>query len=188
MLSQSVPVRLDIWGEPIERGDAVGPNIVSPFYASNASGDPVKQEIARLRVPLSMPQRSLTVDGEKVQLSPQQYADYVRLSGQAAKSWLDSYTRSDEWRSMTDDQRRDAVTDGFKDFRDAARDELKARYPELRGSLEEAALPPPNFTPAQPVSNGIPPLPPGFKIINAPRAPQAALLPKRRGQGMFAGR
>ena len=186
VLSQSVPARLNVWGEPIANGDAVGPDIVSPFYASRASNDPVKQEMARIRAPLSMPQRSLTVNGKKVELTPEQFADYVHLSGSAAKTWLDSYIKSDEWRAMSDDERRDAVKDGFKDFRDAARDELKRHYPELQGSVGEAPpVPPPSAAPAA----GLPPLPPGF-TLQAPVAPAAPprvpVPPKQRG--MFAAR
>lgn len=147
VLSESIPARLNIWGEPIERGDAVGPDFFSPFNGTKETSDPTKREIARIGAPLAMPGRSLMVAGQRVQLDPDQYADYVELTGKAAKAYLDQFVRSPEWQAMTDDERREEVKEAFEEFRGAARDELKLRYPELAGGKA-------------------PPLPPGFELAS----------------------
>ena len=134
VLSESVPARLNVWGEPIERGDSIGPDIASPFYAKKRTGDPVKREMARLQAPVALPQRSIMADGVRVQLSPEQYRAYVELSGKAAKSYFDLYITTPIWRNMTDDERREEVKEVLQEFRATAREELKARYPELRGA------------------------------------------------------
>lgn len=161
-----VSVRRDIWGEPIERGNAVGPDIVSPFYATKASSDPVKVEVARLRAPLSMPERSIMVQGKRVPLTAQQYDDLVQMTGHAAKAYLDGYIRSKEWRAMTDDERRDSVQDAFKEFRATARDELRQRYP----SLAINSPPSPQTKPVGGHRRGgpLPPPPSGFVRVGQP--------------------
>jgi hypothetical protein len=88
VLSQSVPVRRNVWGDAVTNGDAIGPDIISPFYSTQMSRDPVNVEIARLRAPLSMPQRSITVEGQKVPLDAKQYDELVQLSGRPAKQYL----------------------------------------------------------------------------------------------------
>lgn len=156
VVSKSVPVRRNVWGDPIKAGDSVGPNIVSPFYASAVSKDPLNREIARLQAPLSMPQRSVMVAGKRVPLTPSQYDEYVQLSGKAAKSYLEQFITTPEWKAMTDDERRDEVKGALEDFRGAARDELRTNYPELNGDGG-----------ASPQAGGdaaLPPLPPGFQL------------------------
>jgi hypothetical protein len=153
VVSQSVPVRRNVWGEPVKSGDAVGPDILSPFYASAINPSPLNQEIARLRAPLSMPQRSIRVGGKKVSLSPQLYDEFVQISGQPAKKYLEQQVGSLNWRTMSDDDRREFVKDALAQFRDTARDELIARHPELGG-------------PTPPPANNLPALPPGFRLAS----------------------
>jgi hypothetical protein len=161
VLSQSVPARINVWGEPVERGDALGPDIVSPIYGKRATRDPMKREMSRLRAPLAMPQRTLLVDGRRVPLTPEQFRDYVQLSGQPAKQYLTEFIKSPEWRAMSDDERREEVQDVLKEFRATAREELKQRHPELAGRPEEVPPPP---TGAEPIE-GLPPPPTGFEVV-----------------------
>jgi hypothetical protein len=107
------------------------------------SRDPVNLEIGRLRAPLSMPQRSITVDGQKVPLDPQQYDELVQLSGQPAKKALAQTLSSAEWKAMTDEDRREFVKETLEDFRASARDELLKRHPELVPAGQSAPRLPP---------------------------------------------
>jgi hypothetical protein len=50
VVSKRLPARVNMWGEPIERGDALGPDLLSPVWASKERGDRTLDEIARLRV------------------------------------------------------------------------------------------------------------------------------------------
>jgi hypothetical protein len=147
VISESVPVRRNVWGEPIERGNSVGPDLLSPIYAKQVSADPVRREIGRLRVLLSMPQRFLRIEGQRVDLTPEQYDELVQLSGQPAKKYLDQEVRSPAWRQMRDDERAEFVKETMEEFRAAGRDALKARYPELGEGLapDDAPAPPPGF-------------------------------------------
>ena len=48
VLSETVPMRRDVWGEPVERGTSLGPDIASPIFTKRISDDPVRQEICLL--------------------------------------------------------------------------------------------------------------------------------------------
>jgi hypothetical protein len=134
VLSQSVPVRRNVWGEPVDNGDAVGPDILSPFYASKVNLAPLNQEIARLRAPLSMPKRFLTIEGKRVDLDAKQHDELVQLSGVPAKQYLSELIGKPEWKRLGDDERRELVKETLTDFRSAARATLLERHPELTGA------------------------------------------------------
>jgi endonuclease YncB( thermonuclease family) len=146
-LSNSVPVQRNVWGDPIRRDQAIGPDIVSPFRYGQVSSDPLANEVARLGIPLQKPSKVITDDdGNKVTLSPEQYDQFVQLAGQPAKAALAKEMASPEWRQMSDDDKREAVKSIISDMRDAARD-------ELRSTSAPAAAP-----------SALPPLPPGYQL------------------------
>src|SRR3546814_1062097 len=57
-LSDELPERLNLWGQPLARGKSFGPDLVSPVWVSTERNDPLMSEVARLRLGLSKPQRS----------------------------------------------------------------------------------------------------------------------------------
>jgi hypothetical protein len=163
-LSHDLTARRNVWGEEVKRGSGAGQgvagaayNFVSPVYTSSISRDPVMKEMARLRVPLSMPQRSLTIDGKKRRLTPEQYSYYVQLSGKPAKAYFDTYIQTDEWKSKTPEEQRDEAKEVMKEFRDFARDQLKGMFPDLQRRDD---LPP------MPKGFVAPPPTPGFQRAN----------------------
>jgi hypothetical protein len=131
VLSQSVPVRRNVWGDPVSNGDAIGPDILSAFYATSISSDPLNQEIARLRAPLTLPQRAVTIGGQRVPLDANQYDELVQLSGKPAHQYLSEQMKTSDWKTMSDEERRQLVKDTLEDFRATARAELLERHPEL---------------------------------------------------------
>lgn len=154
VLSRDLEARRDVWGEPIKRGSGAGQgpvagtlNYINPVYYSRESRDPLRREVARLRAPLSMPQRFLRIGKENRKLTPEQYGAYVELSGKPAKQYLDEFIKTREWRAMGDDERREHLKETLTEFRDIARGELKRRYPEL--DEEVPPPPPPGFVPVQ---------------------------------------
>ena len=157
VLSETVPMRRDVWGEPVERGTSLGPDIASPIFTKRISDDPVRQEIARLGVPLSTPPRYLKVRGKRFDLTPGQYDELVQLSGKPAKQYLDDYMRTAEWQGMPDDQRVEFVSETLKEFRSAGREALKERYPEFSGGAATTKG-------ADPRSRELPALPSGFVV------------------------
>jgi hypothetical protein len=132
--SRALPVRRDVWGQPMQRDNAIGPDALTPFQLSTIKRDPVSTEMLRLKVMPGMPQKSLSIDGNKVALSPQQYDEFVQLSRHPAKQDIAQLMASPEWRTMNDADRREAVNGILKDRRDDAVDEMLSRHPELSGN------------------------------------------------------
>jgi hypothetical protein len=124
-------------------------------YATQEERSPFLQEVARLKAPLAMPGRTLRSNGKTHRLTPEQYSDYVQLSGKPARQYLETFIKTPEWKALDDDGRREVLQETMEEFRGAARTELRERYPELDRSPDMPA-PPPGFQ--------LPPLPEGFVL------------------------
>ena len=153
VVAEGLSVRRTVWGDPVKRGDALGPDYISPVYATEEEQSPFLQEMARLRAPISMPSRSLRIDGKTHTLSPKQYDVYVQLSGKPARQYLEQFIQTPEWQSMDADTQREFLKETMTEFRASARDGLKERYPELQAG---GKMPP------IPEGYRLPPLPSGF--------------------------
>lgn len=105
----------------------VWPPTLSPICSSAISSD-AKREVARLRVPPSLPRRYRKVDGQRVDLTPERYHELAQLSGQPAKSYLDGVLKTREYRSSAD-ERAEFIKETLEAFRAAGREAPKQRYP-----------------------------------------------------------
>lgn len=76
-LSDSLPPRRNLWGDPIYLQGGLGPDLISPIYTSTMKLDPVASELVRLELPLSMPSHQV----QGVPLDPWEYDAYVVLAG-----------------------------------------------------------------------------------------------------------
>lgn len=81
----------------------------------------------RRRKGLSKPDRSI---GD-TRLSPAQYADLVKSSGQPAKAMLDRFTASPKWDTLPDGLRRIIIRDVVEKSRKAAKGQMLRTRPEL---------------------------------------------------------
>lgn len=163
-LSHDLAARRNVWGDEVKRGSGAGQglsgaayNFVSPVYTTTISRDPLMQEVAKLRAPLSMPQRTITSGGEKRKLTPEQYSYYVQLSGKPAKAFLSGYIQTQEWQSMGAEDRREFLKETMEDYRKSARDELKRMYPDLESGGDLRPMP---------KGSPLPTLPPGFQLAD----------------------
>lgn len=128
----------------------------------------MSQEIARLRVPLSMPKRQVTVRGVKVDLSAEQYDTLAQLAGKPARTYLEGYVATPEYQQLSDPERVEAVREIMKDFRKSGLDALKGMYPELGGNL---------------APGDVKPFPQGFNATRQ-KEPQGASLRQAPGAEM----
>ncbi len=83
-MSDDLPPRRNIWGEPIVLGGGLGPDIMSPFYTNAIKADPVSDEMVRLEIRQQMPSRQIA----GVALTPEEYSEYTRRSGEIAKDLM----------------------------------------------------------------------------------------------------
>lgn len=128
-----LPVR-DIWGEPLrEQGlfDGTGQlaefaeRALSPIDIRRPAADPASREVARLGAAPQAPARTLELAREKIALSPEQWDAYVRDSGRAAKERVTRLVTAPGYRTLDDEQKRDAITQAFADARAQVRAGLK---------------------------------------------------------------
>jgi hypothetical protein len=124
--SETLQPRLNLWGDPIVLSGGLGPDLISPVYTSDIKPDKVNDEIVRLRTKTGMPSRRIN----KVELTPEQYNEYVTYAGQPAKRVLDRMVNSPGWDAIPDFKKDELITDQIKEFRDRARELMVAKYPK----------------------------------------------------------
>ena len=131
--SADLPAQRDVWGEPIVRKGAWGPDLLSPIFTSERKNDPVNNELLRLgNFPLK-PDRKIG----GIELTPVQYAEYVEIAGKPAKRMLDlivGAAGSDQaarWAALPDVAKRKVVDDIMRTTREAARGQMQIKYPDL---------------------------------------------------------
>ena len=158
--SETLPPRRNLFGEPILLEGGLGPDLVSPVYVSRHKADPVADEIARLKVPLSMPSRVLfgtrppalrmqpETAAEGVELTPGEYDLFVRLAGNELKDPGTGRGMKDTLAEIFQGREYQAATDGPEGgkallvrrvvdrFRMAARAELIQQSPGLEDAFK----------------------------------------------------
>ena len=124
---EDLPARLNLWGEPIILEGGLGPDMVSPIYQSTKKMDKVNDEIVRLDLNPSMPRRKLA----GVELTPQQYNEYVKLAGEQTKSILDRIVDTPSWKRLPDYEKRNLIENTINANRQMAGNIMASKYPEL---------------------------------------------------------
>jgi len=119
VLSQSLPARTNVWGQPIVNEGGVGPNIISPIWKSTRRNDPVNAALLRSGINVGVPGRPKS-DGKPA--TDDQFRAYKNKAGQLTYQSLSPYLRSPDWSGLSSDQQEDLV----KSLRDDARKQAKA--------------------------------------------------------------
>ena len=132
--SASLPARRNIWGDPIVLQGAVGPDWLSPIYSSIEKNDPVMNEMLRLKIYPTLPNRKI---GD-YEIPPARYWDYVAEAGRPAKQILDAIVTAPEWENLPDVVREETITEIISKTRRAA--QLKMRAEIIREQGKEGAL------------------------------------------------
>jgi len=151
-LSDTLPPRRNLWGEPIMLEGGLGPDLISPIYTTTKKLDAVAQELARLEIPVGMPGKN--IDG--VPLNPQEYDAYVVLQGAqpiigdlTLRQRLEDLMRSDLYQRSSDGKdggKKVLIQTWVSRYRDMARHilsdgDLSRTYgfdfPELRTHIQD---------------------------------------------------
>ena len=132
-LSENLPPRRDLWGEPIDRASGIGWgwDLLSPIASRVGKGDPVDQVIFDNRVKLSPPQRVI----EGVRLTGDEYSQFVELAGRPAKEYLDKFVASPGFKRLSDGPegaKAEVLRRIVLQFRDQARAQMLYLNPALR--------------------------------------------------------
>jgi hypothetical protein len=106
---QDLPVKLDAWGEPVENTRQGWSPLFIPSTTSTESTDPVRQMAARLSYTPTEFQRSMVLNGRKIQIPDDQHHELVQLAGRLTHRGAQRLMRSPGWASLDDEQKRDAL-------------------------------------------------------------------------------
>ena len=119
---QQVPY-IDAWGRREDSGPLwlrTANNFLNPAYTSNSEITPVDEEIQRLYdetgesgVVPDRPQRYITVDGERIDLSAEQYTQYAEERGQMQFSMLEGLVDSSTYQRLSDTDKAAVVSDVY---------------------------------------------------------------------------
>jgi hypothetical protein len=126
-LSQSLPAKLNVFGEPVTRPGSFGPDLVSPVKVSQPRNDASLNEMIRLDAEPAMPDRQI----RGVDLTPEQYAEFVTLAGKPLKATLDKLVAGAGWQRLPDFARKEAIDSVVQKTRKAAAEAMLMRHPEL---------------------------------------------------------
>ena len=119
---QQIPY-IDAWGRREDSGPLwlrTANNFLNPAYTSNSEVTPVDEEIQRLYdetgesgiVP-DRPQRYITVNGERMDLSAEQYTQYAEERGQMQFSMLEGLVDSSAYQRLSDTDKAAIVSDVY---------------------------------------------------------------------------
>lgn len=130
-LSDSLPPRYDILGEPITYKSELGwLDIAAPVSVMRTTGDPVRDLLGNNRIRVAYPKRE--IDG--VRLTPAEYAFVVKTRGQLARGQLERVMRLPVFQRLTDGPdggKAASVEEIFRDSGDAARELAIREFPRL---------------------------------------------------------
>lgn len=121
LLSEGLPAKRDVFGEPIGGG-------------VDYKGDKVVMEMQRLQIGASLPSR--TISG--VRLTEQQYEEYTRIGGRFAKMRLDSIVNSPGWDNVPAFAKIETIKNIIDAAHRQARSMIWLQNPDLRKASIEA--------------------------------------------------
>lgn len=110
--------RRDIWGNIIRNEGGVGPDFLTPVWASKALEDPVNKALLQLDYAPGYPSKK--VGGRE--LEPEEYDRYSQRVGEQSHSALDELIASPEWKTLDDEGKAGAA----KKVVDAARRQVRS--------------------------------------------------------------
>ncbi|KGK24278.1 hypothetical protein [Pseudomonas plecoglossicida] len=145
-LREDLPTKLDGFGEPVpNRAYPGGPfSIAAPIAQSQESSDPVRIEAGRIGWDPTEFQKQLTLNGKKIEIPAEQHHELAQLAGRLTHRGAQRLMKSPAWKSMDDDQKRDALEKMATKARAAVRmaaipyvtSGKRAALDKLRGQME----------------------------------------------------
>ena len=111
---------VDEFGRTEDSGNVFGraiQNFVSPGYYSKIEDDPVIEELKDLyektgeSVLPSKPKKYISVGGEKIHLTADEYEEYAKEVGQDRYDYVKEFINSSLYRTLTDAEKREVISD-----------------------------------------------------------------------------
>lgn len=155
-LSATLPPQRDLWGREITRSSGLGDfyDSVSPIYSrTTENAQPIDQELNRIELYIPQPPLSINQGGAKVSLrnKPEIYSRFVQLQGNETKIGgrglmdrlndivMGQDSQSEAYRGLSDGpdgSKAMLIEQWVRAYREVAKGELLAEYPELKAELD----------------------------------------------------
>ena len=137
--NEALPEQLNLWGDPIQRGQGKAWEMVLPTRVSPVQFSEVDDALVRMGSPVGMPERKL----EGVELNAEQYNQLLTIYGKElnAKEALLTTVRTPGFDLLNLDDQQRTVQRTHSRLLDIARQQLVERDPALKakiGDLQEA--------------------------------------------------
>ncbi len=124
-VGKNVVPRRDIWGQEIQNEGNPVYRFLFPANISADKNSKVDEEILRLEMSPGMPDKYLTIKKEKVNLTEQEYDDFIVKSGEMARKNVERFVNSRGYERMDDQAKKDRIEALISDARSSVRDRLK---------------------------------------------------------------
>jgi hypothetical protein len=142
--SKDLPVRRNLWGEPILLEGGLGPDIISPIYTSKRRESPIDKELFELRIPIRMPRKTQHFQRVAVNLTSQEYEKFIILmnkrrlhTGKNLKNSLDYLVTKDlMYKQLNTDDKEMMIRSYFKEAKNLAREALYYENPDIQRIVE----------------------------------------------------
>ncbi len=143
LVSGTVPLRFNIWGDLIERPGTPITRFISPTQVSEEKGTPIDYELEKLpKLNLGMPEKKIKIKGFKeIELEPNEYREMVAKGGQIAKIQLNKLVTRPEFGNLSEEEKMKRIKSIIDRYRENAR-QLTLR--KLRGEgrlIKESYIP-----------------------------------------------
>ncbi|HKV49295.1 MAG TPA: hypothetical protein VJN69_14465 [Candidatus Acidoferrales bacterium] len=103
-LTHNVPAVMGTDAQPVQRPESELGGI-NPFPISTPKDDPAANEIARLGEASIQPVKTITIDGQKVQLTPEESQALQQQDEQTFYDWMSQVVREPEYQQLDDAQK-----------------------------------------------------------------------------------
>ena len=141
-MNKRLPPRRNIFGDPIILQGGLGPDLISPIYVSADRKDAVADEMVRLKLTPSMPDRKIG----GVELTPQQYDEYAQLAGKPLRPILQQIIASPRYAKAPDFIKVKLLNETLSRVLEEATRQLQVKYPDLLAAKARSRI----GLPAQP--------------------------------------
>jgi hypothetical protein len=139
-LGENLPPKMNVWGKEISIPGGVLRQWL-PYKYSEELNDPTEKELARLNIYPGFPKQKLTVAGEKIELSDEEYRDYCLYYGSIAKELIDGVIQTETYRVLDDDKKSKLLDSTLTKVRNKVLLNVKKEHLKTLIEEEENGLP-----------------------------------------------
>lgn len=144
-LSQQVRPRLSALGEEATRETGLGEipaflsNFLSPVDIRETRTTPLKEELLRLQdqVQIGFPSKTITIKNKKIELTPDEQTELLKIAGEAIKKRLEKAMESTRWENLPDEKKVEFIEDVVREERKKARAKLIRGTERIKEELKK---------------------------------------------------